>query len=628
MSTSFADTAVISETFLKSAIRVLHVDDDAVFLNTAKLCLEMHGDFQVETTCSASEAVEKMEHEDFDVVVSDYQMPHKDGLEFLKELRADGNMIPFILFTGKGREEVVVKALNLGAFRYVDKHGNPETVYSELSNGIQQASDQWHAQEKLHEREEWFRAIHDHQQNGIIIINPTDHTIINANAAALEMVGIRKEDLVGHVCHQFVCPAEKGKCPVTDLDQTVNKADKVLVKGDKTKLPILKAVNKVKIAGKEYLIESFVDISERKRVEEELRESRQKFMALFSENPEAVIFCSKDFHIVEANPSFATLFGYDLDWVRGKDAVTVFAPENLREEGEPLKRKLREGHMEHCTIREKKNGSRVNVSLSGAPVIVNENVVGYVLVYRDITDIVFANEELSRMFEEQNKMLSITSLLNEKLTVTGSLTRHDVRNKLAGINGYAYIAKKRLVGNDDVRNCLMQIEEVTKNIVRILDFAKTYEMLGNQERVSVNVGKMIGDAASLFADLKGVKVINECIGFEVRADSLLMEAFHNLIDNSLKYGEKITQIRVFHQKCTDDTTELIYEDNGVGISPNLRDRLFQKGVGKGTGYGLYLIKRICEMYGWTLRENGEPDKGVRFIFKMPQSQITHSLDGN
>ena len=611
------ETAIAVDSRLGQIIRVLHVDDDVLFLNTAKECLELQGGFQIETASSAKAAMERMRQMEFDVVISDYQMPEKDGLKFLTELRATGNAVPFILLTGKGREEVAVKALNLGAFRYLNKHGDPETVYSELASGIRQAFEQQHAQERLHESEEWFRAIHDQQQNGVIIIDPVTHTIINANPAALEMTGATKEQLIGQVCHKFICPAEKGKCPVTDLGQIIDKSDRVLVKINSARMPILKAVKEVTIAGKAYLIESFVDITERKKIEEALEESQLKFMALFSENPEAVIFCNKDFRVVDVNPSFTAMFGYSHKEVEGKDLSEVIVPEKLKAETESIRTRLRESHVEFNTVRKRKDGSQVYVSLSGAPVVVNENVTGYVMVYKDISDLVFANEELSRMFEEMNQVLDKTRLLNEKLSVTGSLTRHDVRNKLAAITGYSYIAKKRLKSNDEVRNCLLQIDEVVKNIVRILDFAKAYEMLGSQDRVPMNVGKMVGDAASLFTDLKGVTVVNECSSFQVQADSLLMELWHNLIDNSLKYGEKITQIKVYTQENQDGTTDLIYEDDGVGIDACMKDMLFQKGFGKGTGYGLYLIRRICEMYGWTISEKGSPGEGVRFVINIP-----------
>ena len=123
----------------KTPIQVLHVDDEAGFLKSAKQCLELQGAFEVETASSVEEAMEKMKEKTFDVIISDYVMPEKSGMEFLKELRASGNNISFIMFTGKGREEVAIKALNLGADHYVNKMGDPETVYSQLAHSIRNA---------------------------------------------------------------------------------------------------------------------------------------------------------------------------------------------------------------------------------------------------------------------------------------------------------------------------------------------------------------------------------------------------------------------------------------------------------------------------------------------------------
>jgi PAS domain S-box-containing protein len=348
-----------------------------------------------------------------------------------------------------------------------------------------------------------------------------------------------------------------------------------------------------------------------------VQERYERFRALFLENPEAVLFCDNKFRILDANPSFTALFGFSLQEVQGKDARELIVPEKRQNESAIFQRDLENRHVEARTVIKRKDGSEVNVALSGASLFVKRKLVGYILVYRDITELAFAAEELSKMFEEQNRTLEKTSLLNEKMSVIGNLTRHDVRNKLAAIGGYAYLAKKRSVDNE-VRGYIAQIEEVVKNIVRILDFAKAYEMIGSQERVDVNVGKLVSDAASLFTDLKRVEIVNECGDFQVQADSLLMELFHNLIDNSLKYGEKITQIRVYTQPDNDGSTCLIYEDDGVGVDPAIKANIFQKGFGKGTGYGLWLIRRICEMYGWTIEETGEPGKGARFVMKIPK----------
>jgi DNA-binding NarL/FixJ family response regulator len=120
----------------KSVIRVLHVDDDSSILEISKQILMDMCNFDIDHACCVDEAFKKLSTGQYDVVISDYEMPQKDGIQFLKELRERKSEIPFVLFTGKGREEVIIKALNLGADRYINKNGDPETVYFELAHAI------------------------------------------------------------------------------------------------------------------------------------------------------------------------------------------------------------------------------------------------------------------------------------------------------------------------------------------------------------------------------------------------------------------------------------------------------------------------------------------------------------
>jgi signal transduction histidine kinase len=96
---------------------------------------------------------------------------------------------------------------------------------------------------------------------------------------------------------------------------------------------------------------------------------------------------------------------------------------------------------------------------------------------------------------------------------------------------------------------------------------------------------------------------------------MLTTMFYNLIDNSLKYGQKLTRTKVY-KKAQHELSKIVYEDDGVGIDSETKKHLFSKGVGKGSGYGLYLIKRTCEIYGWTVQETGQPGKGVCFEFNV------------
>ena len=105
--------------------RVLYVDDDPGLLEIARLFLEQTGEFSVTTSASAQEALDSLSIQSHDVIISDYQMPDMDGIVFLNEVRQRFGDIPFILFTGRGREEVVIDAINHGADFYLQKGGQP-----------------------------------------------------------------------------------------------------------------------------------------------------------------------------------------------------------------------------------------------------------------------------------------------------------------------------------------------------------------------------------------------------------------------------------------------------------------------------------------------------------------------
>ena len=121
-------------------IHVLHVDDDSSLLEISKLILlDLDCSFKIDCACCVDEAFKNLAAGHYDVVISDFEMPQKNGLQFLTQLREQNIELPFILFTGKGREEVALKALNLGADGYINKKGNPETVYGELSRCIRQS---------------------------------------------------------------------------------------------------------------------------------------------------------------------------------------------------------------------------------------------------------------------------------------------------------------------------------------------------------------------------------------------------------------------------------------------------------------------------------------------------------
>ena len=177
-------------------ISVLYVDDEPLLLELGKNFLEMTGDFKVDLQESAVAALVHLTTHTYDAIIADYQMPEMDGLEFLRQVRIQHGQVPFILFTGRGREEVVILAFNNGADYYLQKGGEPRPQFAELAHKIRLAVHRRQADEELKKSENLYRAIFDNTGAATIIIEK-DTTITLANARFAAFSGYSIEELEG-----------------------------------------------------------------------------------------------------------------------------------------------------------------------------------------------------------------------------------------------------------------------------------------------------------------------------------------------------------------------------------------------------------------------------------------------
>ncbi|MDD4136938.1 MAG: PAS domain S-box protein [Methanoregula sp.] len=194
-------------------ISVLYVDDEPGLLEIARLFLEESGGFRIGTSTSAREVLESSSIPSYEAIVSDYQMPEMDGIAFLKAVRERFGDVPFILFTGRGREEVVIEAINNGADFYIQKGGDPEAQFAELAHKIRQAVARRRAEHLRTESEKRLLDIINFLPDATFAIDRSGK-VIAWNRAIEEMTGIPADTMLGKGDHEYSIPFYGTRRPI------------------------------------------------------------------------------------------------------------------------------------------------------------------------------------------------------------------------------------------------------------------------------------------------------------------------------------------------------------------------------------------------------------------------------
>jgi len=195
----------MAETHGNSKISVLFIDDEPALLEITKLFLERSGELRVETCRSAIEALELLKTRSYDAIVCDYEMPLMDGIVFLKILRAEGDLTPFIIFTGKGREHVAVEALNNRADFYLTKGQDPKAQFTELDRMIRQAISRRTAEDSLHIADRQMVDIINHLPDATFAID-REGRVISWNRAMEDLTGIPATQMIGKGNFEYSLP--------------------------------------------------------------------------------------------------------------------------------------------------------------------------------------------------------------------------------------------------------------------------------------------------------------------------------------------------------------------------------------------------------------------------------------
>ncbi len=295
------------------------------------------------------------------------------------------------------------------------------------------------------------------------------------------------------------------------------------------------------------------------------------------------------------NRAHADIYGYDNpgELIGRTWRVLYDADELLRFEQEIMPEFGRVGHYRGTARGKKKDGSTFpqEVSLTAL------ESGGLICVVRDITDHRRAEEALR--------------LANRKLHLLSAITRHDILNQVTALSGYLGFAQER--GSDPEQlDYLRRLEKIAETIRQQIEFTRDCEKVGTAEpgwqSSSAAVARAVDGELPVRCDLSGLLVY---------ADRMLDKVFSNLMDNTIRHGERACGVHVYCRSSGKDVV-IVWEDDGIGIPADQKEKIFTRGVGRNRGYGLFLIREILAITGMTIRETGEPGKGTRFEITVPE----------
>ncbi len=223
----------------------------------------------------------------------------------------------------------------------------------------------------------------------------------------------------------------------------------------------------------------------------------------------------------------------------------------------------------------------------------------------DITDLKLAEE-------------TVTSA-NTKLNTLTKITRHDIMNQLTILMGYAGFIEQSLPDDEAIQKHADKIKTAAQTIQNLIVFTREYQNLGMELARWHTLDRLIQKAIER-TSARSLKVQLDPGVVSIYADPLIERVFENLVDNAIRYGERVTEIHVSFDD-SGHTGKIIFEDNGVGIPEVRKTAIFGRDAGKTASFGLFISKEILGYHDISIKETGEPGKGARFEMEVPMARI-------
>ena len=208
---------------------------------------------------------------------------------------------------------------------------------------------------------------------------------------------------------------------------------------------------------------------------------------------------------------------------------------------------------------------------------------------------------------------------NHKLNLLGKITRHDTLNQITVIKGYLDLMADS-IEEERYKKYMGRMDTAVNCMIELTEFAREYEKIGMDGSEWIHIDEVLSGL-----DTDGLTLENSCPGLMVYADKLLDKVFYNLLDNTMRHSGDASEVVISCEK-SDNGLMLRWEDNGQGVPDEEKERIFDRGYGKNTGYGLFIMREILNITGISIIEDGVPGQGARFSIRIPEGHYKILVD--
>lgn len=572
----------------EQTIDVLHVDDDPDFADTAAAFLEREDDrINIETVASPSDGLARLTDATFDCVISDYDMPKTDGIEFLETVREKYFDLPFILYTGKGSEEVASDAIAAGASDYLQKERGTGQ-YAVLATRIGTLVERTRAQQQQQRQLEAIETARE----GIGVLD-SDGYHINVNQAYADIYGTEPKELIGEHWTTLY-PGDEAEYVRTEIFQTVEERGywRGRTTGRHADGTTFTQDCVISATESDAMICAVNNISDQIESEEQLNRYRTLVEAL--NDPVYVLDEDGQFQFV--NKSFVETFGYEFDQVVGNGVAMIknkkAVEQGLNNLGHILSADGPNGIYFETEIQSKGGESIPCEDHMAVLPYEGESFNGSVGILRDVSERKQRENELERR--------------NRRLDEFASVVSHDLRNPLNVAEGNLNLLRGECESEriDTIESALTRMDDLIDDLLQL---ARVGDQIRSTQ--SVDLMKVANDCwqnvetAETTLQTEGRRII--------QADrSRLVQLLENVFRNAIEHGGPGVSITVGGL-----ADGFCVEDDGPGIPENKQDNVFEAGyttIQDGTGFGLSIVSQIVEAHEWDIHVTESSNGGARF----------------